>query len=130
MKKYFWPVFGLVIVLLFALIGFCFAEIPVYCPHEKILLYYYQKEIKPNEILKAKDFKPANDNIPQPQENAPMVCPICGSPLNGYEWFTWEKKMPPIKMVFKAIILLTIDEEGNFKFIPYDFEPEDWEGKY
>ena len=119
--------FGFILTLFL----FAFAEIPIYCPHEKILLYYYQNdEISLKGILRAEDFKPANDLIPQPQENSEMVCPICGSPLNGYEWFAFEKKMKPTVMIYKAITLLTKDESGNFKFVPYDFQPEDWEGKH
>lgn len=119
----------LIVFLLLTIVNLAFAEIPIYCPHEKILLYNYQKEIKPNEVMKAEDFKPANDLISQPKENTPMVCPICGSPLNGYEWWNWEKKMKPPVFVFNGLTMLTKDKDGNFKFVPYDFQPEDWEGK-
>ena len=107
------------ILLILSIAKLSFAEIPIYCPNEKIHLYDYQKdEIVIGEELYAKDFKPVGD-IPQPNESDEMVCPICEAPLNWYEYQAWEKgQSPPIFYVW-AITLLTKNEEG-FYWIPYD----------
>jgi len=120
--------FLLTIFLLLTVVNSAFAEIPIYCPKEHKLLYYYQKEIIKGEQVKAEDFKPVND-IPQPKEADPMVCPICGAPLNAYEYIFWEKGLKSPVFHYPAVSLLS-NKDGNWIWIPYD-KPvlEDWEGK-
>ena len=98
-----------------------FAVMPIYCPEEKIHLYDYQKdEIIIGDMLKAEDFIPAMD-IPQPQEQDPMGCPICEAPLNWYEYQAWvDHQKPPVFHCW-AITLLT-KEEGEFVWRPYNIE--------
>ena len=59
-------------------------------------------------------------DIPQPQPTDDMVCPLCKAPLNGYEFWFWNKKRDLPKMVYNAITLLTKDKDGNFIWIPYE----------
>lgn len=122
---------GLFLLTSFMLVNICFAEIPIYCPHCKVHLYNYQKdEVKIGDDLKAEDFKPASEDIQQPQENTEMICPLCMCPLNLYESWAWERKMK--KPVFHtwAISFLTKDKDENWVGYPYDVIFEDWEGKY
>lgn len=122
---------ALIVIFLFVFLGIALAEIPIYCPHCKTHLYNYQKdEIVVNSQINAEDFKPANDNIPQPKDKDKMVCPIDNCPLNQYESWAWERKMSlPVFKVW-AISLLTKDKDGNWKGVPYDIKVEDWEGKH
>ena len=73
-------------IILFLLITInAFAVTPIYCPECKTHLYDYQyDEIVKNAVF-AKDFKPVGD-ISQPTENSDMNCPLCDSPLNGWEY--------------------------------------------
>jgi hypothetical protein len=85
-----------------------FADIPIYCPKEKIHLYDYLKdEIPKGELLKAWDFKPVNENIPQPKESDPMVCPLCGAPLNGYEYWFWSRGRSLPRLIYPAFTFMT-----------------------
>ena len=109
----------------------CLAEIPIYCPHCKTHLYNYQKdEIKINEDLKAENFKPVDETIPQPKEEDRMVCPLDDCPLNQYESWAWERKLSPPVFKVWAISFLTKDEKGDWIGVPYDVKFEDWEGKH
>src|SRR3990167_1464600 len=125
-----WNLFiAVVLILFFATI--IFADIPVYCPLCKVHLYNYQKdEITVGSQIRAEDFKPASDDIPQPVESTPMVCPLDGCPLNQYESWTWIRKMKPPVFHTWAISLLTKDKDGNWAGVPYDVKVEDWEGKH
>ena len=72
-----------------------YAETPIYCPETKELVYYYKYEnVEPGTIVYASDFRPAREDIPQPIETDPMVCPGTDIPLNGYVWWFWEKGYP------------------------------------
>ena len=121
-----------VLFLCFSLLfgGVAFADISIYCPYCKTHLYNYQKEeIAVNSQLLAKDFTPANDSIKQPTEDDSMICPLDGCPLNQYESWAWmRKEKSPVFKVW-AVSLLTKDENGNWKGVPYDIKFEDWERK-
>ena len=110
------------ILLILSIAKLSFAEIPIYCPKEKIHLYNYQNdEIVIGDDLKARDFIPVYADIPQPTEDDPFACPICEAPLNWYEYQAWEKgQSPPVFYVW-AITLLTKNEEG-FYWTPYNIE--------
>ena len=105
-------------IILFLLITInAFAVIPIYCPEEKIHLYDYQyDEIVIGKVIMASDFKPVGD-IPQPKESDRMNCPLCDSPLNGWEY--QGRKYKSFTNMCGAISMLSKDELG-FKWIPYD----------
>ena len=107
---------GLVILFI---AGICFAEIPVYCPECKTHLYNYQKEVRPDTQILAEDFKPASDTILQPRESDPMECPLCQTPLNGWEYYGVRHKSKSHTVNGNIVSVLTKDENG-FKWIPYD----------
>ncbi|MDI6732335.1 MAG: hypothetical protein QME16_00180 [Planctomycetota bacterium] len=117
------------ILLLFSAV-LVFAEIPIYCPHCKRHLYNYQKdEIKVGDELKAEDFKPASEDVPQPKNEDAFVCPIDNCPMNQYESWAWEQKAHPPVFHIWAVSLLTKDKEGNWLGVPYNITIEDWERK-
>ena len=124
-----WNLFIVVILILIFSVS-AFADIAIYCPYCKTHLYNYQKEeIAVNSQFLAKDFKPENDSIKQPIESDYMVCPLDSCPLNQYESWAWERKMKPPVFKVWAVSLLTKDENGNWKGVPYDVKFEDWERK-
>jgi len=103
------------------MVGLAFAEIPIYCPKCKTLLYYYQKDkIIPNTQILAKDFKPASKDILQPQENTEMVCPLDSADLNGWEYWGKSQHFKSFTLVYKAISLLSKDKDDKWVWIPYD----------
>ena len=121
-----------ILFLCFSLLfgGVAFADIAIYCPYCKTHLYDYQKDaIVIGSKIEAKDFKPARIDIPQPRERDPMACPIDNCPLNQYESWAWERKMEPPVFKVWAVSLLTKDENGDWKGVPYDVKFEDWERK-
>lgn len=92
--------------------------IPIYCPECKVHIYDYQKEeIIPNTLVLAKDFTPTPENPHQPQESEKMNCPLCDSPLNGWEYIG--RKYKSFVNMCVGISMLTKDDLG-FKWIPYD----------
>jgi ketosteroid isomerase-like protein len=76
------------------------------------------------EFLLAKDFVPASDEIEQPKENDLFVCPLCVTPLNGWEYFGTVNNSKSHTLVFPAVSVLTKDENGNWKWVPYDVPVE------
>jgi len=105
------------VILSFVFISNAFAVIPIYCPECKTHLYDYQyDEITVNQVVYAKDFKPIGDII-QPVEESNCDCPLCKSPLNGWEYMG--KKYKSFTNMCGAFSLLTKDDSG-FKWIPYD----------
>ena len=119
------------LVLVFIFTSLAFAEIPIYCPCDKKLVYYYKKdEIIPGTPIKAEDFRPASEDIPQPKESDPMVCPHSKCPLNLYESWAYKRGMKPPVFHVWAISFLTKDKDENFVGVPYDIKVEDWEKKH
>ncbi len=122
MKKIFlWILFlipvWLLMVMLFIVTAF--AEIPVYCPKCKTLLYIYQKdEIPKGEKLKVKDFISVSDSIPAIDKR--FVCPLDETKLNGWEYWGEEQVFSSFKLGYQAVSLLTKDKEGNFIWVPFD----------
>ena len=108
-----------ILMSLFLLISInAYAIIPIYCPECKTHLYDYQySEITIGFPLYAKDFKPTSDDTRQPDEKDRMNCPICDSPLNGWEY--QGRKYKSFTNMCGAISMLTKDDLG-FKWIPYD----------
>lgn len=114
-------IISLIIISSFIFIQNVFAVLPIYCPQEKIHIYNYQKdEIIIGSPIKAIDFKPVGD-IGQPREEDPMICPICGCPLNYYEYWAWKNRQKPPVFHCWAITLLT-KVNGEFKWTPYEIE--------
>jgi hypothetical protein len=103
------------------LVAFNVFAIDIYCPKCKIVLYNYVGDMKPGTTVMAKDFIPVNETIPQPRESERCICPICSANLNGWEY--WAEALGRNNhLVFGAISFLTKDEQGNWKWIPYDID--------
>jgi uncharacterized protein YbaR (Trm112 family) len=114
MKKLF------LIIAFLLLTKFAFAEIPIYCPKCKTLLYYYQKdEIIKGTQVKAEDFKPVSFFIPQPQDGELLVCPFDNTPLNGWEYWGKSQHYKSFNMAYYAVSLLTF-KDGLWVWFPFD----------
>jgi hypothetical protein len=114
----------LTVFLLLTCVNLCFADIPVYCPKCKTHLYNYKKVVMDNEFLLAEDFIPVSNNIQQPVEASRFVCPLCDASLNGWEYYGEVNKSKSHTLVFPAVSVLTKDENGNWKWVPYDVPVE------
>ena len=99
------------------------ASIDIYCANCKEILYKYEGTLEHGSAILAKDFYPYGD-IPKPVPEDDMLCPKCGAPLNGYEFWFWSRGRPLPKMVYGAITLMTKEDE-NFIWKPYQVELED-----
>ena len=113
---------GLMLVTLLVLFtSFVFAEIPIYCPECKVHIYNYVKdEIKKGIKLNPEDFKPANDNIPQPKKYDLLICPIDHAPLNGWEYYAKLQHYKSFTMAYPAVSLLTKDKDDKWVWLPFD----------
>lgn len=112
-----------------------FADVPIYCPKCKTHLYNYVKDELPKYIdgkqsLNVQDFIPAQEGISQPDDNDEAVCPFDKAPLNGYEFWAWERGFAPPKFISQVWTFMTKDADGNFVWSPYNLVIEDWEGKH
>src|SRR3990167_2823174 len=105
---------------IFSLGSAAMAEMEIYCPETKELVYYYKyDEIEGGTAVLASDFRPANDIIPQPINGERLVCPGTDIPLNGWEYESWKNGLPMPKFFYYTISLMTKDKEGNFIWVPY-----------
>lgn len=106
------------------LVGTCkvaAAELEIFCPKCKKHLYNYRfDDIRVLDGVFAEDFIPASNDIPQPDDKDPMVCPICSAPLNGYEFWFWFRGKDIPRFAFPAMSLYIRDKDGNFKWFPDD----------
>jgi uncharacterized protein YbaR (Trm112 family) len=120
MKKY-------ILALFFTCIySIALAEIPVYCPDCKTLLYIYQKdEVEKGVKLEPKDFTPVSDSISALKKHGDIVCPLDGAKLNGWEYWADEQGFSSFSMSYQAVSLLTKDKDGNFVWVPYDIPKMD-----
>lgn len=115
-----WNLFIAVILSLF-FITLVFAEIPIYCPKCKKHLYNYQHdEIIKGSLVKAEDFKPANDSITQPQAGSRMICPLDNTSLNGWQYYADRENFKTFSFAYNAVSLLTKDKDGKWVWVPYD----------
>lgn len=116
------------LTILFLFVSFeVFAEKEVYCPATKELVYYYKYDVKPGpgETFKASDFRPAKEGVLQPVEGDYFVCPETDVPMNGFEYWFYERKRSLPKMAFNAVTFLTKDEHGNFIWWPHEVNMHD-----
>ena len=106
---------------IFSLGSTAMAEMEIYCPETKELVYYYKyDEVENGRELIPSDFRPADDAIPQLiNRGARLVCPGTDIPLNGWEYESWKLGLPMPKFFYDAISLMTKDKEGNFIWVPY-----------
>lgn len=102
--------FGFVLCLTLS----AFAQIPIYCPKCKTHLYNYQKEVENGAIVKAIDFKPASEDIKQPREQDPMVCPFDGAELNGWMYWYKQQGFKGFVLAYPAISLLSKDKDNKW----------------
>lgn len=102
------------------------ADMEVYCPFCKEHIYNYKKDtIASNEIVAAEDFEGVGD-ILSPDDHDEMICPICGAPINGYEYWFWSRGYQPTRMVFPAVSLYFKNADGTFEWKPEEVDLEDY----
>lgn len=127
-------VIGRFILLNFVLTGLfittiCYADIQIYCPKCHKHLYDYKGEEIPRPVdnrsgLNIKDVVPV-EGVPVPTEQDKFVCPYDQAPLNGWEYWFWEKGRPLPKMVYPAISVLTKDASGEWVWVPDEVKIKD-----
>ena len=118
-----------IIILFFILTGVCNADIGIYCPKCHKHLYDYKKDdihLPPqgslDNGLRAKDFVPTDISIPIPVENTRFICPFDDAPLNGWEYWFWERGRDLPKMVYPAVTVMIKDKDGNLVWYPDDVD--------
>ena len=112
-----------ILLFIFLFTNLVYAEIEIYCPECKKHIYtYIEDEIPKGAHVKAKDFKPANEDIAQPIESDSMVCPYCGIVFEGYDYSCWKHNLAIPTKYYPAYTFLTKDE-GDFYWTPYNIKP-------
>lgn len=115
---------SLTLTILFCLIflGIAFAEIPIYCPHCKIHLYDYAKDVDALKNPAAGDFRTVDIRAMLVTDNLSYenwLCPYDGAPLNGWLYWAKSQDFKSFSMVYPALSVLTKDENGKWLWIPY-----------
>ena len=95
------------------------ADMGVYCPKCKRHLYDFKGEVVIGQTIKASDFVSV-EGVEQPVSGSRMVCPFDSAPLNGWEYWFYEKGREEPRFAFNAVTLLTKDENGEFRWFPDD----------
>ena len=106
----------IIFLFLFLLISIpAFAEtVDIYCPKCHKFLW----ELKYENPLTLDDFR--TDNIIKGEPSAKPLCPFDGAPINGWEYWAYERDMHPPVMVYPALTVWTLDEQGDFIWFPDD----------
>jgi len=104
-------------VILSGLVGQVSADMTIYCPETKRPLYIYREEMVSGAVLMASDFEPVDKNVRQPRAADKFNCPICATPLNGWEYWFYKRRLNSPNIVYPAISLLT-KEDGKFVWRP------------
>lgn len=102
----------------------------IYCPHCHTHLYNYKRIVffdseNHQIVMKAEDFIPVVKGMPQPTEESPFECCYCHAPLNGWQYWFWKRHQNLPKFSTYIVSVMTKDEYGNFKWIPYDININD-----
>lgn len=107
-----------IIVFLFLLIcAPAFSDtVDIYCPkcHKFLWTLNYEKP------LTLDDFK--TDNIIKGEPSVKPICPFDGAPINGWEYWAYERGMHPPVIVYPALTVYTLNEQGDFIWFPDDVE--------
>jgi len=95
-------------ILIFSQMKACADEI-IICPNCGKQLYRYKSNIVEGEMITADKAEPLG-SLPQPKDTDEFVCPYCGAPLNGFEFWFWKRKRPLPKMIYSGgLTVLTIN---------------------
>jgi len=96
------------------------AETLVYCPKCKNPLYVMKIDIKKGEQLKPEYFVSVSPSIPDPKSDTPMICPLCRSSLNGWDYYMKSQGFKSYSMAYTAVSLLTKNTDGKWLWTPCD----------
>ena len=101
-----------ILICVFLSIIFCglvFAAkfVDVYCP--KCLKYLFTLEYESGLTLSDAD-------------GHGLICPFDGAPLNGWEYWAWERGMSAPKMVYPALTVWTTDDGDMFYWFPHNVD--------
>lgn len=108
MKKIF-----IILFLFFATPAFA-DTVDIYCPK----CYKFLWQLKYEKPLTLDDFHA--DNILKGEPSNKTLCPIDGAPINGWEYWAYERGMHPPVMVYPALSVWTLNEQGEFIWFPDD----------
>ena len=97
---------------------------PIFCPKCSRHLYDYHGELGSSPIVEASDFT-AVDASRDPIDGDRMICEFDSAPLNGYEYWFWSRGRGKPRFAYGAVTLMTIDDNGEFVFKPYEVELTD-----
>jgi len=113
-------------LLLFLLVPlvYCYQIVDVYCPKCQKLLYHLTFEgkllttwIKPDNIEAVKD-------IPYFLKGDRFICPFDSAPLNGWEYWFWERDLDSPAFPYPALTVWT-KVDGEFRFWPDEVNLEE-----
>lgn len=107
----------LLFIFLFISIPAFADTVDIYCPkcHKFLWTLNYDDPLTLDD-LKAKNFIDRSDF--KVVDNTRFICPIDGTPLNGWEYWAWERNMHPPVMAYPALTVMTLDEKGDFVWFP------------
>lgn len=107
------------LILLFCSLSYADPNYPIYCPKCKKHLYNYHSEIEQGKELSI-DFIESVE-APFPKQEEDFICPFDNAPLNGWEYWFWEKDLPEPDFVYYAISIYTKSGD-NFFWYPEEVE--------
>ena len=120
-------IFLSLIVLFFGIIACSEAinMVSIYCPRCAKHLYDLKYEDKldlsdlkvDNTIVIDKTFKLVN--------NSRFICPFDSAPLNGWEYWAWDRGLHEPTMAYGALSVYTKNDKGEFYWFPNDVNISD-----
>jgi len=114
---------NIILASLILLANVAFADVRIYCPNCKTHLYDYvgsEEPLRTGINLSASDFHSVIDGVIDPVDGDDTICPLCKSPLNGYEYWFWSKKREVPRMAYSVLTFYIEDRVGNLKWYPFD----------
>ena len=98
--------------------------VDIYCPkcHKFLWILNYKlpltlNDLNDNNLIEVDDIY----NVwKKPSNPIKFICPIDGAPLNGWEYWAYERGMHPPVMVYPALTVMTLNEQGDFVWFPDD----------
>ena len=88
--------------------------VDIYCPKCHKFLWELNYDIP----LTLDDFK--TNNIIKGEPSTKPLCPFDGAPINGWEYWAYERGMHPPVMAYPALTVWTLNEQGDFIWFPDD----------
>lgn len=88
--------------------------VDIYCPKCHKFLW----ELKYENPLTTDQFK--TENILKGEPSVKLICPLDGTPINGWEYWAWERNMYPPQMVYPALTVMTLNDSGDFVWFPHE----------